>query len=197
MARQQGILGDWNDDRGFGFITPVNGGARVFVHVSAFPRGQRPALHDRVTYMAHVDERNRLRASDVLYLDRARSRRTGARGLPAALAITSVFAVLLAGVAMVNRVPVLLVAAYGGMSVVAIVMYRLDKTAAVQGTWRISEATLHLVALLGGWPGAMLARPVLRHKTTKQPFRTIFWFTVVANCVALVWFVVSVPVELD
>ena len=196
MARQQGILGDWNDDRGFGFITPVNGGARVFVHVSAFPRGQRPALHDRLTYTASLDERHRLRASDVRYLAPSRRRRTGARGLPAALVITGVFAVLLAGLAMVNRVPMLLVAAYGGLSVVAIVMYRLDKTAAVQGTWRISEATLHLVALLGGWPGAMLARPVLRHKTTKQPFRTIFWCTVIANCVALAWFVREMPVNL-
>ena len=103
---------------------------------------------------------------------------------------------LLAGVAMLDRVPVLLVAVYGGLSVVAIVMYRLDKTAAMQGTWRVSEESLHLIAVLGGWPGAMLARPVLRHKTTKQPFRTIFWCTVVANCSALAWFVVSVPVDL-
>ena len=29
---------------------------------------------------------------------------------------------------------------------------------------------------------------VLRHETIKQPFRTIFWITVIANCVALAWF---------
>jgi uncharacterized membrane protein YsdA (DUF1294 family) len=38
-----------------------------------------------------------------------------------------------------------------------------------------------------GWPGALAARRVFRHKTTKQPFRTIFWGTVIANCVALAW----------
>lgn len=42
VGRQQGVLVDWNDERGFGFITPSAGGSRVFVHVSGFPRGQRP-----------------------------------------------------------------------------------------------------------------------------------------------------------
>ena len=36
--------------------------------------------------------------------------------------------------------------------------------------------------------GALVARQVFRHKTTKQPFRTILWGTVVTNCAALVWF---------
>lgn len=37
--------------------------------------------------------------------------------------------------------------------------------------------------------------PVFRHRTTKQPFRTIFWVTVIANCVALAWFVYEAPVS--
>ena len=50
--------------------------------------------------------------------------------------------------------------------------------------------------LVGGWPGALVARRVFRHKTTKQPFRTIFWVTVIANCVALAWFVAAAPLTL-
>ena len=42
----------------------------------------------------------------------------------------------------------------------------------------------------------MAARRVFRHKTTKQPFRTIFRGTVVANCVALAWFVYEAPLTL-
>ena len=79
---------------------------------------------------------------------------------------------------------------------VAFLMYGADKSAAEQGRWRTSESTLHTIALAGGWPGALVARRVFRHKTTKQPFRTIFWVTVIANCVALAWFVYETPLTL-
>jgi uncharacterized membrane protein YsdA (DUF1294 family) len=79
---------------------------------------------------------------------------------------------------------------------VAFLMYGADKSAAKQGRWRTSESTLHTIALVGGWPGALVARRVFRHKTTKQPFRTIFWLTVIANCVALAWFVHEAPLSL-
>jgi uncharacterized membrane protein YsdA (DUF1294 family) len=52
------------------------------------------------------------------------------------------------------------------------------------------------IALVGGWPGALVARRVFRHKTTKQPFCTILWVTVIANCVALAWFVYEAPLTL-
>jgi uncharacterized membrane protein YsdA (DUF1294 family) len=80
-----------------------------------------------------------------------------------------------------------LLAAYLVLSVTSFVMYGVDKTAARHGGSRIPEITLHLVALAGGWPGALVGRHVFRHKTRKQPFRTIFWCTVVANCSVLAW----------
>lgn len=81
--------------------------------------------------------------------------------------------------------PLVLLGVYAVLSLVLFGMYGLDKAAARKGTWRISEATLHMVALAGGWPGALIAQRIFRHKTQKQPFRTIFWLTVVANCAAL------------
>ncbi len=75
-------------------------------------------------------------------------------------------------------------------------MYGADKSAAEQGRWRTSESTLHTIALVGGWPGALVARRAFRHKRTKQPFRTIFWFTVIAHCAALASFVYAAPLTL-
>jgi uncharacterized membrane protein YsdA (DUF1294 family) len=46
---------------------------------------------------------------------------------------------------------------------------------------------LHLLALAGGWPGALVAQNRLRHKSRKKPFRTIFWATVAINGAAFVW----------
>ncbi|MBL0085164.1 MAG: cold shock domain-containing protein [Ideonella sp.] len=46
-----GTLRTWNDERGFGFIAPTNGGRELFVHVSAFPRdGTRPTVGEILTY---------------------------------------------------------------------------------------------------------------------------------------------------
>ncbi|HEX6875285.1 MAG TPA: cold shock and DUF1294 domain-containing protein [Nocardioidaceae bacterium] len=196
VGRQQGTLADWNDDRGFGFVTPSAGGSRVFVHVSAFPRGRRPVTGCAVTYLEVRDERNRARASEVRYVGAVPASRAGASGVPLALATAALFLTLLVGLLVLDEVPVMLLAAYGLLSGAAFLMYGADKSAAVQGRWRTSESTLHTISLVGGWPGALVARRVFRHKTTKQPFRTIFWGTVIANCVALAWFVYEAPVTL-
>lgn len=191
--RHEGRLTDWNDDRGFGFIAPASGGPRVFVHVSALPRGQRPVVDDLLTYAEARDARNRLRAADVRYVVPARSGRGRARGLSAALLASGGFVVLLAALVVLDRAPAALLVPYVLFSALEIVLYRSDKAAAQRGGWRVPEVNLHVVALLGGWPGALVARRAFRHKTTKQPFRTVFWVTVLVNCAALAWLVVAAP----
>jgi hypothetical protein len=71
------------------------------------------------------------------------------------------------------------------LSVLAIVLYGLDKRAALKGQRRVPERTLHLIGLAGGWPGALLARHLFRHKTAKPAFVTIFWLTVLVNVTAV------------
>jgi uncharacterized membrane protein YsdA (DUF1294 family) len=66
------------------------------------------------------------------------------------------------------------------------VAYAIDKSAAVSGRWRTPEQTLHLFSLAGGWPGALLAQQVLRHKTSKESFIAAFWLTVLLNAAAFV-----------
>jgi len=83
-----------------------------------------------------------------------------------------------------------LVVTYVALSTAAFALYGRDKAAAMNGGWRTPEITLHALSLLGGWPGALVAQRVFRHKTRKQSFRAIFWCTVIVNCVALAWLLV-------
>lgn len=69
------------------------------------------------------------------------------------------------------------------LSIASFCLYAVDKQRAVRGSRRISEATLHAVDLLGGWPGGLLAQRVVRHKTRKTTFQIVFWITVLANLV--------------
>jgi uncharacterized membrane protein YsdA (DUF1294 family) len=95
------------------------------------------------------------------------------------------FVAVLGALVVTGTVPLVVLVAYVGMSAVTLLAYRSDKSAARQGRRRTPESTLHLLSLLGGWPGGLVARHAFRHKTTKQPFRSAFWVTVVANCLAL------------
>lgn len=67
------------------------------------------------------------------------------------------------------------------LSLFAYFAYHSDKERATSGAWRIPESTLHLLALLGGWPGAFLAQRQLRHKTAKASFQIIFWTIVLTH----------------
>lgn len=44
---------------------------------------------------------------------------------------------------------------------------------------------MHLLSLVGGWPGALIAQALLRHKTRKTTFLIGYWLTVIVNYVAL------------
>jgi len=125
----------------------------------------------------------------------SRTGRGGGRqsGLLAPIAVAAVFFAVLAGFFLLGRLPVALLLAYVCVSVMLFVMYGADKAAAERNTWRTSEAQLHILALACGWPGALVAQRVFRHKTRKQPFRAIFWCTVVINCGTLAWFLAGFP----
>jgi len=64
-------------------------------------------------------------------------------------------------------------------------VYAIDKNAAKYQRWRVSEKNLHLLSLLGGWPGAWLAQQSMRHKSSKREFRAVYWLTVAAHCAGL------------
>lgn len=87
--------------------------------------------------------------------------------------------------------PLWTIGLYVGASIICFIVYAVDKSAARAGRWRVSENTLLLLGLIGGWPGAIVAQQTLRHKTKKVSFRNIFWISVVVN--TLVFAVFATP----
>ncbi|MDT7520488.1 DUF1294 domain-containing protein [Rhodoferax sp. TBRC 17660] len=77
-----------------------------------------------------------------------------------------------------HRLPPLVLGLALALNAATFGAYWLDKRAARARHWRIQEKTLHLLALVGGWPAARLAQQVLRHKTVKPGFQAMYWLTV-------------------
>lgn len=59
--------------------------------------------------------------------------------------------------------------------------YGFDKRQAVTAGRRLPERTLHLLAFLGGWPGALVGQRLFRHKTAKTSFLIVFWLIVLLH----------------
>lgn len=186
--RHQGRITHWKDEQGYGFITPNGGGEPVFLHVKAFARRQpRPTGEEIVSYELHSDGRGRRRAAAVQFVRGTGRQRTAANPAPGRWPwlLAGLFCAVLAGSTVAGKLPPQLPLFYVGASLVAFIAYALDKRAARAGRRRTRESTLHLLALAGGWPGALLAQRQLRHKSAKTSFLAAFWATVIINCAAL------------
>ncbi|MGP8539827.1 DUF1294 domain-containing protein [Pseudomonas protegens] len=68
--------------------------------------------------------------------------------------------------------------AYGAVSLLAFLVYWHDKRRAQAEGRRTPENVLHALELAGGWPGALLAQQLLRHKTRKVSYQLVFWLIV-------------------
>ena len=186
--RMKGKIASWNDEKGYGFISPLAGGDRTFVQIRAFAnRARRPMVGDVVTYRVSADARGRPRAEEATIAGVSRSLKPGQPSGFFSHLLASGFLLVVAGAVWVSAIPMPILLVYLVFSLATFAAYALDKSAAEQGNWRTSESTLHLLALAGGWPGALIAQSRLRHKTRKQPFRAVFWATVVMNCAAFAW----------
>ena len=189
--RHAGRITGWNDAKGYGFVTPHDGGARAFLHIKAFQQAtRRPLEDDLVSYATRADAKGRLNAIDVRFAgQRIATPAQVARRAPMRIPRVWIgvgFLLLAVALMLAVVVPVLVTAVYLVMSAVSYMAYVLDKNAAgKRHRQRTPEATLHLLDALGGWPGALIAQQQMRHKTVKASFQTGFWLSVIVNLVAV------------
>jgi uncharacterized membrane protein YsdA (DUF1294 family)/cold shock CspA family protein len=213
--RREGTVIKWKDDKGFGFIQPVDPGPEVFFHVADFQSAAnvKPALRMRVSFeliqvggkgpramavqpateaaVRHVPAARR----SAKRIDRA-SGRPSASGALVALPLMFAYGALLAGSVWRGGLPGWVLAASFAINVITFFLYTQDKFSATQGTWRTREDTLHGASLLGGWPAAWVAQQLLRHKSAKPEFRAAYWGTVACHCAAsgaALWFFGLLP----
>lgn len=188
--RFQGRITNWNDTKGFGSITWNGSSDCVFVHVSAFTlKGRRPAENDIVTYEVAKDEKGRFKAINVSFpqsqLKIKQAKASTGSGKFAVLLVI-LFAGYFLFCAWTSKTSLLIFEIYCGASLLCFLAYWRDKSAAQRDRWRAPESSLHILALFGGWPGALLAQKTFRHKTVKQPFQSLFIATILLNITAFV-----------
>ena len=200
--RDQGRLVEWFDEKGYGFIQPNDDSKdRVFLHIKDFARqGPRPILGCALEYNVIVDVQGRYRAQQVSYLKASQTQKSrtskvspkkteqGQRWSPMQIASVA-YIVFLALLVLMGRLSGLVLLFISVMNAASYWIYAQDKEAAQNGQRRVPENTLHLLSFLGGWPAAWLAQQKLRHKTQKQPFRKIYFCTILFNILLILWLI--------
>ncbi len=186
--RTKGKITSWNEGKGYGFITPGAGGKRVFVHIKAFSnRNRRPEVNQTVTYALSTDNQGRPCAVKAALAGDRLKQKTKQTNDSMSVITAALFLVIVGGSVLAEKIPPMIFVIYMVASPLTFIMFAIDKSAARKGAWRTRERTLHLLSLVGGWPGALVAQQKLRHKSMKQSFRSGFRVTVFLNCAVFVW----------
>jgi uncharacterized membrane protein YsdA (DUF1294 family)/cold shock CspA family protein len=197
---RSGKLTKWKDERGFGFIQPIDGSQEVFLHISEVKDAtRRPQENDTIYYHCVVESDGKVRACNAFILGaRNKSASLKSRTQPSDAIVSSfpiVEIVLLSLLPLVgaahftwttrNPLPLVL---YPIMSLVTYFLYADDKSRAKRKDWRTPEQTLHLCELAGGWLGGFIAQRLLRHKSQKESYQSVFWMIVIIHYITwLLW----------
>lgn len=215
MKKKQGTVVRWDSEKAFGFIRCPDIPADVFFHLRDFSGPARPSEGLTVLFEdIHVGGKgprglsveparntivNEPPAPPPIPVEaqllprsqpasRSRSqwqKQREERPLWVGLGLIAFWLLLwLTGIGM-GRFPWVILTALVLINLATFYLYWRDKDAAVNETQRTPEEQLHALAVIGGWPGAWFAQQILRHKTVKQPFRSIYWCTVAVNIAAL------------
>lgn len=193
----RGKLKKWNDERGFGFIQPIDGSREVFLHISQLKDAtRRPQVNDTVCYYTSADRDGKTRACNAFIIG-ARKKSTKpstSSRYPAKTRDFPIYPIPIIKVLLLSILPLigsihfawktanpLPLILYLTMSPLTFALYADDKARAKRGAWRTSEETLHLCELAGGWIGGFVAQRRFRHKSIKKSYQIVFWAIVIVH----------------
>jgi len=187
----QGKVLNWNDEKAFGFVEPNGGGKRAFVHIKAFkPRSRRPVNGEVIVYELVQDNNNRYKAENIQFARDARKLKKRSQAKKSSRfggTFIALFCAVLLTSTYIGKLPLIITSIYIVMSVITFATYAIDKSAAQNDRWRTKESTLHILSLVGGWPGAFVAQKKLRHKSNKKEFKRVYWVTIILNLSVFFW----------
>lgn len=177
---RQGVVIQWDRKKGYGFIQSKQVSKHVFCHVSECDFYGHPKVGQQVTFVLTTNAEGRDRAEQVRRVGQSRFASVSWR-----VALVLIYAIALSVLIVTQRIGIWILMLVSVLSVVCYLVYWLDKRAAQLDQWRTRERSLHLLAVLGGWPGALFAQGRLRHKSRKLGFQVVFWISVMLNCLLI------------
>jgi uncharacterized membrane protein YsdA (DUF1294 family)/cold shock CspA family protein len=179
---EAGHITEWSRARGFGFVE--SDGRRIFLHHRDFAgKHKAPEVGDRIRFVLGTDRQGRPCAQQAVHVNDGGSFRVEHLLVLLLLLLAPGRALWV----LARTIPFAWLAGYAAViSGCTYLAYAWDKHRAKQKGWREPESMLHLLELLGGWPGAFVAQCRLRHKRTKLRYQVIFWLIVALHQFAAV-----------
>lgn len=164
-----GRIIEWQRERGFGYLESDR--RRIFLHVRDFAeRHKLPEVGDEIRFEIGTDKQGRPCAQRAVPLNDG-GRLRPVHGLFFALLLLPAYAVH-------QRLGMVGLGYAAGwiaaLSVITYLVYAWDKRQARSKHRREPERHLHLLELIGGWPGAFIAQRRLRHKSAKPSYLVVF-----------------------
>ena len=206
----RGRIVQWDDEKGYGHIQNSQDEKSTFFHISAYHyQRRRPEIGELVSFYCESSKSSGgkqkairvMRTEDELslLLDEGHcDKRSMSLKTPKLLLYILVILIYLIVLAFFSiKLTIINVI----LSVITFFVYRHDKQVSIvnlnrtdsgyQG--RIPEDRLQLLAVVGGWPGGLLARIHYKHKTTKLSFVRIFWVMVILHFIVVYTFLIHYP----
>lgn len=190
--RHNGKIIEWNDARGFGFAVIPGATERHFLHIkSIMGAGRRPRVGDLLSFEVDSASAKGPRAVRVRFANApgrpaVTAAPKGGRNFATDWALALLMGALLGWNLIIGRLPMWTLPLLAVGSALAFVMYNIDKRRAQRDARRTPEAELLAISAVG-WPGALVAQQLFRHKSSKRAFYTAFRVIAMLEAAALLW----------